>query len=182
MPSPPFITDDIPQFAHSTFPGFGLSVSSVSASTPWSGSIISTRCSRSLISSVVRSVTPSTDKDADAVVHPGALTYLNDSQQSFFDKYGDEIFYGLLIFPVFGSALAGMASYQLRQLCGRCPPTSIFVIRSAPTPRNPAPMRSSYRLRRRCKSTAAAGRARGDYDRLPALSAGPSRHLNKTAR
>ena len=57
---------------------------------------------------------PSTDKDADAVVHPGALAYLNDSQQSFFDKYGDEIFYGMLIFPVFGSALAGMASYLRR--------------------------------------------------------------------
>src|SRR5215472_9876637 len=57
---------------------------------------------------------PSTDKDADAVVHPGALVYLNDSQQSFFDKYGDEIFYGMLIFPVFGSVLAGMASYLRR--------------------------------------------------------------------
>jgi len=57
---------------------------------------------------------PSTDKDADVVVHPGALTYLNDSQQSFFDKYGNEIFYGMLIFPVFGSALAGMASYLRR--------------------------------------------------------------------
>jgi len=57
---------------------------------------------------------PSTDKDADVVVHPGALAYLNDSQQSFFDKYGNEIFYGMLIFPVFGSALAGMASYLRR--------------------------------------------------------------------
>ena len=57
---------------------------------------------------------PSTDKDADVVVHPGALAYLNDSQQSFFDKYGDQIFYGLLIFPVLGSVLAGMASYLRR--------------------------------------------------------------------
>jgi TRAP-type uncharacterized transport system substrate-binding protein len=57
---------------------------------------------------------PSTDKNADVVVHPGALAYLNDSQQSFFDKYGDQIFYGLLIFPVLGSALAGMASYLRR--------------------------------------------------------------------
>ena len=57
---------------------------------------------------------PSTDKDADVVVHSGALAYLNDSQQSFFDKYGDDIFYGMLIFPVFGSALAGMASYLRR--------------------------------------------------------------------
>src|SRR6516164_4379266 len=57
---------------------------------------------------------PSTDKDADVVVHPGALAYLNDSQQSFFDKYGNEIFYGMLIFPVIGSALAGMAGYLRR--------------------------------------------------------------------
>jgi TRAP transporter TAXI family solute receptor len=57
---------------------------------------------------------PSTDKDADVVVHPGALAYLNDSQQSFFDRYGDDIFYGMLIFPVFGSALAGLASYLRR--------------------------------------------------------------------
>ena len=57
---------------------------------------------------------PSTDKDADVVVHPGALAYLNDSQQSFFDKYGDDIFYGMLIFPVFGSAIAGLATYLRR--------------------------------------------------------------------
>lgn len=54
---------------------------------------------------------PSTDKDAGAVVHPGALIYLNDDQKSFFDKYGDAIFYGLLIFPIFGSAIAGVAGY-----------------------------------------------------------------------
>jgi hypothetical protein len=45
------------------------------------------------------------------VVHPGALAYLGDDQKSFFDKYGDDIFYGLLIFPIFGSAIAGVASY-----------------------------------------------------------------------
>ena len=54
---------------------------------------------------------PSTDKDADTLVHQGALDYLNDDQKSFFDKYGDDIFYGMLIFPVFGSAIAGVASY-----------------------------------------------------------------------
>ena len=57
---------------------------------------------------------PSTDKDADIVLHPGALAYLSDSQQSFFDKYGDDIFYGLLIFPVFGSGIAAVASFLLR--------------------------------------------------------------------
>jgi TRAP-type uncharacterized transport system substrate-binding protein len=54
---------------------------------------------------------PATDKDAKVVVHPGALAYLTDDQKSFFDKYGDDIFYGLLIFPIFGSAIAGVASY-----------------------------------------------------------------------
>ena len=54
---------------------------------------------------------PSTDKDARITVHPGALAYLTDDQKSFFDKYGDDIFYGLLIFPIFGSAIAGVASY-----------------------------------------------------------------------
>ena len=54
---------------------------------------------------------PGTEKDANIVVHPGALAYLNDDQKSFFDKYGDDIFYGLLIFPIFGSAIAAVASY-----------------------------------------------------------------------
>jgi TRAP-type uncharacterized transport system substrate-binding protein len=54
---------------------------------------------------------PSTDKDASITVHPGALAYLTDDQKTFFDKYGDDIFYGLLIFPIFGSAIAGAASY-----------------------------------------------------------------------
>jgi TRAP transporter TAXI family solute receptor len=62
----------------------------------------------------IKIAAPSTDKDADVVVHPGALAYLNDSQQSFFDRYGDDIFYGMLIFPVFGSAMAGLASYLRR--------------------------------------------------------------------
>ena len=54
---------------------------------------------------------PKTDKDASVLVHPGALAYLGDDQKIFFDKYGDAIFYGLLIFPLFGSAIAGVASY-----------------------------------------------------------------------
>jgi TRAP-type uncharacterized transport system substrate-binding protein len=54
---------------------------------------------------------PSIDKDAAALVHPGARAYLNDDEKSFFDRYGDQIFYGLLIFPIFGSAIAGIATY-----------------------------------------------------------------------
>jgi hypothetical protein len=54
---------------------------------------------------------PSTDKDAAVVVHPGTAAYLGDNLKTVFDKYGDQIFYGLLIFPVLGSALAGVAGY-----------------------------------------------------------------------
>jgi TRAP-type uncharacterized transport system substrate-binding protein len=65
----------------------------------------------SQMSGEIKIEAPSTDKDADTLVHQGALDYLNDNQQSFFDKYGDDIFYGMLIFPVFGSGIAGVASY-----------------------------------------------------------------------
>ena len=54
---------------------------------------------------------PSTDKDAATLLHPGARIYLNDDEKSFFDRYGDEIFYGLLILPILGSAMAGVATY-----------------------------------------------------------------------
>ncbi len=54
---------------------------------------------------------PSTEKDSAVIVHPGALAYLNDDQKSFFDKYGDDIFYGLLIFPIVGSAIVAVAGY-----------------------------------------------------------------------
>jgi TRAP-type uncharacterized transport system substrate-binding protein len=54
---------------------------------------------------------PSTDKDAGVLVHPGARAYLSDDVKSFFDRYGDDIFYALLIFPLFGSAIAAAAGY-----------------------------------------------------------------------
>jgi TRAP-type uncharacterized transport system substrate-binding protein len=60
---------------------------------------------------VVKIEKPSTDKDSAVLVHPGADSYLGDNQKTFFDRYGDAIFYGLLILPLFGSALAGMAGY-----------------------------------------------------------------------
>ncbi len=60
---------------------------------------------------VVKIQSPSTDKDAALEVHPGAAAYLGDTQKSFFDRYGDSIFYGLLILPFFGSAAAAVAGY-----------------------------------------------------------------------
>jgi hypothetical protein len=59
----------------------------------------------------VKIESPSTDKDAPVMVHRGTIAYLNDDQKTFFDRYGDQIFYGMLIFPVIGSMIAGMAGY-----------------------------------------------------------------------
>lgn len=36
---------------------------------------------------------PSTDKDAYIPIHPGAAAFFEDSQKTFFDKYGDELYY-----------------------------------------------------------------------------------------
>jgi hypothetical protein len=60
---------------------------------------------------VIKIESPSTDKDAAVLVHPGTDAYLNDNQKTFFDRWGDQIFYGLLIFPIFGSAIAGLVGY-----------------------------------------------------------------------
>jgi TRAP transporter TAXI family solute receptor len=54
---------------------------------------------------------PSTDKDAALPVHSGTAGFLADSYKTFFDRYGDLIFYGLLIAPVFGSVFAGVAGF-----------------------------------------------------------------------
>jgi hypothetical protein len=59
----------------------------------------------------VKIESPSTDKDSDAIVHPGAAAYLGDSQKSFFDRHGDQIFYGMLIIPALGSGIAAVASW-----------------------------------------------------------------------
>lgn len=59
----------------------------------------------------VKIESPSTDKDSDAIVHPGAAAYLGDNQKSFFDRYGDQIFYGMLIIPALGSGVAAVASW-----------------------------------------------------------------------
>jgi gas vesicle protein len=60
---------------------------------------------------VIALESPSTDKDASVLVHPGTADYLGDNTKTIFDKYGDWIFYGLLIGPIIGSALAGVAGY-----------------------------------------------------------------------
>lgn len=49
---------------------------------------------------------PSTDKDAFIPIHPGAATYFGGDEQSFFDKHGDQIFYGSMLLGSLTSVLA----------------------------------------------------------------------------
>lgn len=54
---------------------------------------------------------PDTDKAAAVPVHPGAAAYIDGELKSFFDRYNDLLYYGLMVFSFFGSALAGLATY-----------------------------------------------------------------------
>ena len=51
-------------------------------------------------------VAPSTDKDAFIPIHGGAAIYFNGDEQSFFDKYGNALFYGPMFLGGVVSAIA----------------------------------------------------------------------------
>ena len=55
---------------------------------------------------------PDTDKDASVAVHPGASAYLDGELKSFFDRYNDLLYWGLMVFSFFGSGLVGLLSYS----------------------------------------------------------------------
>jgi hypothetical protein len=54
---------------------------------------------------------PSTDKDAVVPVHPGAAAYIDGNQKTFFDKYNDLLYWGVILLSFCGSATAGLAGY-----------------------------------------------------------------------
>jgi TRAP transporter TAXI family solute receptor len=49
---------------------------------------------------------PSTDKDAYIPIHPGAAAFFDDSQKTFFDKYGDELYYIPMLLGILASFAA----------------------------------------------------------------------------
>jgi TRAP transporter TAXI family solute receptor len=57
---------------------------------------------------------PNTDKDAYIPIHPGAAAYFNGEQRTFFDKYGDLIFYGSILLGSLASILAGTWKFIAR--------------------------------------------------------------------
>ena len=57
---------------------------------------------------------PNKDKDAFIPIHPGASQYFEGEQKGFFDKYGDQLFYGSMLLGSLASLLAGVWRYMVR--------------------------------------------------------------------
>ena len=55
---------------------------------------------------------PDTDKDAAVPVHPGAAAYIDGELKTFFDRYSDLLYWGLMAMSVVGSGFAGLLSYS----------------------------------------------------------------------
>lgn len=54
---------------------------------------------------------PDTDRDAAVPAHPGAAAYIDDDQKTFFDRYDDFIYLGVMALSGIGSGLAWLAGY-----------------------------------------------------------------------
>jgi len=54
---------------------------------------------------------PDTDRDATVPAHPGAAAYLDNDQKTFFDRYSDLLYWGLMVMSFAGSGIAWLASY-----------------------------------------------------------------------
>jgi TRAP-type uncharacterized transport system substrate-binding protein len=55
---------------------------------------------------------PDTDKDAAVLAHPGAAAFIDDEQKTFFDKYSDFIYLGIMVFSGLGSGAAWLTGYS----------------------------------------------------------------------
>ena len=54
---------------------------------------------------------PDTEKGAAVAVHPGAAAFIDGEQKSFFERYNDWIYYGLMVMSFVGSAAAWLMNY-----------------------------------------------------------------------
>lgn len=54
---------------------------------------------------------PDTDKAATLAVHPGALAYFEGEQKTFFDRYSEPLYWGLMLLSFLGSGAAWLTSY-----------------------------------------------------------------------
>lgn len=56
----------------------------------------------------------STDKDAAVPVHPGAAAYYDGEEKGFFERYGDALFYGPMLFSIIGTVALASYRYLMR--------------------------------------------------------------------
>jgi TRAP-type uncharacterized transport system substrate-binding protein len=54
---------------------------------------------------------PDTDKDAAVQAHPGAAAYIDDDQKTFFDRYSDMLYWGMIMMGFFGTAITWVTSH-----------------------------------------------------------------------
>jgi TRAP-type uncharacterized transport system substrate-binding protein len=66
---------------------------------------------KSEMTSALKIEAPSTDKDASVAVHPGAAAFFTGDQKTFFDRYSDLMYWGLMLFSFSGSAIAGIMGF-----------------------------------------------------------------------
>ncbi len=66
---------------------------------------------KSEMTSALKIEAPSTDKDASVAVHPGASAFFTGDQKTFFDRYSDLMYWGLMLFSFSGSAIAGVVGF-----------------------------------------------------------------------
>ncbi|HEY3793673.1 MAG TPA: TAXI family TRAP transporter solute-binding subunit, partial [Bradyrhizobium sp.] len=66
------------------------------------------------VPSAARITKPDTDKDAALPAHPGAAAYIDGTERTFMDNYSDYIWGAVLLFSLFGSAIAGLRHYVKR--------------------------------------------------------------------
>jgi TRAP-type uncharacterized transport system substrate-binding protein len=64
---------------------------------------------------VTQIATPSTDKDANIPIHPGAAAFFGGDEKTFFDRHGDQIFYSMLLMGSLTSLLAGAWKFMLEK-------------------------------------------------------------------
>jgi len=69
---------------------------------------------------------PSTDKDAFIPVHPGAAVYYDGEQKTFFDKYGDQLFYGSILLGSVTSIFAGAWKFMRKEDQTKSPLNSLY--------------------------------------------------------
>ena len=68
---------------------------------------------------------PDDDKNAAIPIHPGAKSFFDGEEKTFFDKYGDWMFYGPLLLGALGSLMAGSWKF----LTGDSGKSSLLLIR-----------------------------------------------------